>query len=53
MDAVREVLWEMREEGEVEVLQGGKVLGSLEGVRGPVRVRYRKGEEGGGRGVME
>lgn len=45
MDHVREVVWELREEGEVEVLQKGEVLGhgvGLGDVRGPIRVRGKK-----------
>lgn len=44
MPAVRDEVWRMREEGEVEVLQGGEVVedGRREGdVRGPIRVRRR------------
>ncbi|OAK99142.1 hypothetical protein IQ06DRAFT_15708 [Phaeosphaeriaceae sp. SRC1lsM3a] len=41
MDVVREVMWEKREAGEVEVLQKGEVVDaeSLEDIRGPIRVR--------------
>lgn len=41
MDIVRELVWELREQGEVEVLQKGEVLDveSLSGIRGPIRVR--------------
>ncbi|KAI8941137.1 hypothetical protein NX059_002374 [Plenodomus lindquistii] len=41
MDAVRAVVWEKREAGEVEVLQKGEVVTveNLEDVRGPMRVR--------------
>jgi hypothetical protein len=42
MPAIREIVWEMRGRGEVEILQRGEVLGldiGVEDVRGPVRVR--------------
>lgn len=41
MDHVRELVWELRGQGEVEVLQKGKVLDveSLSDVKGPMRVR--------------
>jgi hypothetical protein len=41
MDAVRQVVWDRRELGDVEVLQKGEVVDvqSLEDVRGPIRVR--------------
>lgn len=41
MDDVRSVVWQMREEGHVEVLQRGNVVHVtlLEDVRGPIRVR--------------
>ncbi|XPS81249.1 hypothetical protein M3J09_013189 [Ascochyta lentis] len=41
MDPIRQLVWEMREAGEVEVLQKGEVLGMerLEDIRGPIRVR--------------
>jgi hypothetical protein len=41
MDDVRELVWEMREVGEVEVMQKGQVLDvqSLVDVKGPIRVR--------------
>lgn len=41
MDIVRQVMWEKREAGEVEVLQKGEVVDvqSLEDIRGPIRVR--------------
>lgn len=43
MPDIREVVWEMRERGEVEVLQKGEVTDvSLEDVHGPVRVRYKR-----------
>jgi hypothetical protein len=50
MPAIRDIVWEMRERGEVEILQRGDVLGldvGVEDVRGPVRVRrvqYSGGE---------
>lgn len=41
MDNVREVVWQLREDGEVEVMQKGEVINAarLEEVRGPIRVR--------------
>jgi len=40
MDDVRTVVWEMREAGEVEVLQKGAVtVASPDTIRGPIRVR--------------
>lgn len=42
MPAVREMLWEMRANGEVEILQHGDVMSddvALEDVRGPIRAR--------------
>jgi hypothetical protein len=41
MDAVRQVLWEKRQAGEVEVMQKGEGVDveSLEDIRGPIRVR--------------
>ncbi|KAF2030650.1 hypothetical protein EK21DRAFT_65031 [Setomelanomma holmii] len=41
MDAVRQVMWEKRGNGEVEIMQKGEVVEveSLEKVRGPIRVR--------------
>jgi hypothetical protein len=41
MDHVRSVVWQLREEGEVEVLQKGQVVdvAQLQDVRGPIRVR--------------
>lgn len=41
MDGVRELVWELREQGEVEVLQKGEVLyvESLSDIKGPMRVR--------------
>lgn len=41
MNVVREVMWEKREAGEVEVLQKGEVVDAehLEDIRGPIRVR--------------
>lgn len=46
MPLIREIVWQLRDDGEVEVLQKGEVLGDvqLEDVRGPIRVR-RKVEE--------
>jgi hypothetical protein len=44
MDDVRQVVWEKREAGEVEVMQKGEVMDaeSLEDIRGPIRVRNAK-----------
>ena len=46
MPAIREVAWRMRDEdGSVEILQGGMVLGEDVGVgdvRGPIRLRFRE-----------
>lgn len=42
MPMVREVVWQMRDAGRVEILQKGEVLGdvvSLNDVTGPIRVR--------------
>jgi hypothetical protein len=41
MDAVRQVVWEKRGAGEVEVMQKGEVVDveSLEDIRGPIRAR--------------
>ncbi|KAF2994714.1 hypothetical protein E8E13_003345 [Curvularia kusanoi] len=41
MDDVRGLVWELREAGEVEVMQKGQVLnvGSLADITGPIRVR--------------
>lgn len=41
MDDVRSLVWEMREAGEVEIMQKGQVLEveSLADIRGPMRVR--------------
>ncbi|KAI9671902.1 MAG: hypothetical protein M1817_003447 [Caeruleum heppii] len=51
MDDVRRLVWDMRERGEVEVLQRGLVLGpeveSVDDVRGPMRVRRTEGEADG------
>lgn len=45
MDDVREVVWHLRDGGEVEVLQKGKVLDAdvaLDNVHGPIRVRAKQ-----------
>lgn len=41
MDIVRQVMWEKRAAGEVEVMQKGEVIDveSLDDIRGPIRVR--------------
>ncbi|KAF2686182.1 hypothetical protein K458DRAFT_299150 [Lentithecium fluviatile CBS 122367] len=43
MDHVRQVVWELRDAGEVEVLQKGEVISveRLEDVKGPIRVRRK------------
>lgn len=45
MDDIRQIVWEKRGAGEVEVLQKGEVVWveSLEDIRGPIRVRLVKG----------
>ena len=44
MDAIREVVWEKRIAGEVEVMQKGEIVEaeSLEHIKGPIRVRNMK-----------
>lgn len=44
MDHVRQVVWEKREAGEVEVMQKGAVLdvASLGDIKGPIRARLVK-----------
>ncbi|KAF2114356.1 hypothetical protein BDV96DRAFT_647064 [Lophiotrema nucula] len=44
MDDIRKVVWEMRAEEQVEVLQRGEVVitDELADVRGPIRVRSKK-----------
>lgn len=41
MQPVREIIWQLRENGEVEVLQKGQVIDAtaLEDVHGPIRIR--------------
>ncbi|KAH6633749.1 hypothetical protein C7974DRAFT_412723 [Boeremia exigua] len=41
MDSIRQLVWEMREAGEVEVMQKGQVLdvSNLADIKGPIRVR--------------
>ncbi|KAG9377304.1 DUF3253 domain containing protein [Pyrenophora tritici-repentis] len=48
MDAIRELVWEKRAAGEVEVMQKGQLVEaeSLEHVRGPIRVRNIKKGDG-------
>jgi len=44
MPDVRKLVWEMRDRGEVEILQYGEALGdhvALEDVKGPIRVRRK------------
>ena len=44
MDDVRALAWDMRERGEVEVLQGGVVFERERGeIRGPMRIRLKTG----------
>jgi len=43
MPDIRKVVWELRDRGEVEVLQKGEVTDtSLENIHGPIRVRYKR-----------
>ena len=44
MDIIRQLLWEKRASGEVEVMQKGEVVTaeSLKDIRGPIRVRMAK-----------
>jgi hypothetical protein len=44
MGSIRQILWEKRASGEVEVMQKGEVVAaeSLEDVKGPIRVRMVK-----------
>ncbi|EOA90225.1 uncharacterized protein SETTUDRAFT_158833 [Exserohilum turcica Et28A] len=46
MDSIRQLLWDKRASGEVEVMQKGQVVvaESLEDIRGPIRVRMVKAE---------
>ena len=46
MDPIRELVWELREAGEVEVTQKGHVVDaeSLEDIKGPIRVRKTQAE---------
>lgn len=42
MSSIREVLWEMRRDGECEIVQGGEKIAEdvgVEEVEGPIRVR--------------
>ena len=41
MDPIRQLVWELREAGEVEVLQKGEIVDveRLEDIKGPIRVR--------------
>ena len=44
MPDIRQILWDMRDEGEVEILQGGSPLSgdvSVEDVKGPIRARRK------------
>ena len=44
MDHVRQVVWQLREDGEVEVMQKGQVVSAerLEDIKGPIRARRRQ-----------
>ena len=47
MPRIRELAWQMRDAGEVEILQRGEVLGGdveVEDVRGPIRLRMKRGD---------
>lgn len=42
MPTVREILWDMRQRGEVELLQRGEIISNdipLEDIKGPIRAR--------------
>ncbi|KAI9805690.1 MAG: hypothetical protein M1833_005183 [Piccolia ochrophora] len=42
MDDTRKLAWQMRASGEVEILQGGEVVGhdvGLDDIKGPIRLR--------------
>ncbi len=44
MSDVRKLVWQMRDRGEIEILQGGEIMEdttSLEDVRGPIRIRKK------------
>lgn len=45
MPVIREVLWGMRQRGEVEILQRGNVLHDIElqDIKGPIRARKAQG----------
>ena len=45
MPAIRELLWGMRQRGEIEILQRGTVLQDIElqDVKGPIRARKTQG----------
>jgi hypothetical protein len=45
MGHIRQIMWERREAGQVEVMQKGQVVDveSLEDIRGPIRVRNVRG----------
>lgn len=48
MDETRQIVWAMRDKGEVEILQRGEVLGGdvkLDDVKGPIRVKRVAREE--------
>jgi hypothetical protein len=44
MPRIREVVWDMRAAGQVEILQKGEVLGDdigLDDIKGPIRIRLK------------
>ncbi|KAG8989365.1 hypothetical protein FRB95_001407 [Tulasnella sp. JGI-2019a] len=42
MDATRDIVYEMRERGELEILQRGVVVeAEREDIRGPIRIRWK------------
>ncbi|KAK8218900.1 hypothetical protein IWZ01DRAFT_427920 [Phyllosticta capitalensis] len=48
MPRIRQVVWEMRDRGEVEILQRGEVLGNhvgVDDVKGPIRIRRVSGPD--------
>lgn len=44
MDDIRQLVWELRQSGQVEVLQRGQVVqvDSLDDIKGPIRVRNKR-----------
>jgi len=53
MPRIRETIWALRSQGQLEVLQKGRVLDehvTLDDLKGPIRVRrIEQGEQGGGK----